>query len=142
MTKLFTSKPAIYSLAAAFCMVVVVLIFLAAGSLQVQAADARLPDGMANHYVALTTIPSSPTDIYTKSVWLKSIELIPQSTTSPNCTIQDKAGTPNVVYNAIPLSPNHSYRDERTDTSPLFMSGGITWSCTDTTVKAQLIVKY
>ncbi len=106
------------------------------------AADALFPQSMQSHVVALTTVPSSPADVYTKDVWLKSIELIPQSTSSPNCTVQDKAGTPNIAYNAIQLTPNHSYRDERTDTGPLFMAGGITWSCSDTTVKAQLIVKY
>lgn len=108
----------------------------------VRAADTLFPPVMSSHVVAPVTIPSSPTDIYTSSVWLKSIELIPQSGSSPTCTIQDKSGTPVIAYNAVQLSPNHSYRDERSDTSPLFMNGGITWSCSDTSVKAQLIVKY
>jgi hypothetical protein len=106
------------------------------------AADSLFRQSMASHYVAPMTVPSSPADIYTKSVWLKSIEFVPQSSTSPNCTVQDKSSTPVIAYNAIQLTPNHSYRDERSDTSPLFMNGGITWSCSDTTVKAQLIVKY
>lgn len=106
------------------------------------AADSLFPSSLPAHYVSLTSVPTSPTDLYTSSVWLKSIEFIPQSTTNPTCTVQDKAGTPNVVYNAVSLSANHSYRDERTDTSPLYMVGGLTWSCSDSSVKAQVIVKY
>ncbi len=106
------------------------------------AADTLFPVTMQSHVVTAVSIPATPTDVYTSSVWLKSIEFIPQSTSSPTCTVQDKSGTPVIAYNAIQLSPNHSYRDERSDTSPLFMNGGITWSCSDTTVKAQMIVKY
>jgi len=126
----------------AFISFTLVLILWVALPVLVHAADILMPERIFNHVVSLTTVPSSPADIYTKSVWLKSIEFIPQSTSSPTCTVQDKAGTPNVAYNAVQLTPNHSYRDERSDTSPLFMTGGITWSCSDTTVKAQLIVKY
>ncbi len=116
------------------------LIIILALAAALQSADSLFPQSLATHTVALASVPTSPTDLYTTSVWLKSIEFIPQSTTSPTCTVTDKAG--NTAYNAIPLSTNHSYRDERSDTSPLFMSGGITWSCSDSTVKAQVIVKY
>lgn len=104
------------------------------------AADFLFPISLQKHYVSLATVPSSPTAVYATNVWLKSIELIPQSTTSPTCIVQD--GTGQLIYPTISLSPNHSYRDERQDTSPLFASGGITWSCSDSTVKAQLIVMY
>ena len=112
------------------------------GNVVAMAADQRFPVNMAQHFVAPVAVPSSPTDVYTKSVWLQSIEFIPQSSSSPTCTVQDKSGTPIIAYNAVQLSPNHSYRDERSDTAPLFMNGGITWSCSDSTVVAQLIVKY
>ena len=107
-----------------------------------RAADTIFPNNLVTHYQPMQTVPSSPTDLYTQSVWLKSIEFVPQSTTSPKCTVQDKAGSPNLVYNGIQLSPNTSYRDTRTGEAPLFMQGGITWSCTDSSVKAQIIVMF
>ncbi len=103
-------------------------------------ADNIFIQTMKTHYVSMTTVPVSPTALYSSNVWLQSIELIPQSSSSPTCTIQDGAG--NIAYNVIALSPNHSYRDERDKDSPLFMSGGITWSCSDTSVKAQVMVQY
>ncbi len=103
-------------------------------------ADNIFIETMKAHYVSMMSVPVSPTALYSSNVWLQSIELIPQSNTSPTCTIQDGAG--NIAYNVIALSPNHSYRDERDKDSPLFMSGGITWSCSDSTVKAQVIVRY
>ncbi len=111
-------------------------------ALSLSAADSLYPQGMATHVVAPVTIPASPTDVYTKTVWLVSVEFIPQSSTSPTCTVQDKSGTPIIIYNVIALTPNHSYRDSRPDTAPFKMTGGLTWSCSDTTVKGQLIVKY
>jgi hypothetical protein len=112
-------------------------------AIQTVTADFLFNPSLPSHYVPLTSIPTSPTAIYSQSVWLVAIEFIPQSTTSPTCTIQDNTTpTANIAYNAIPLSPNTSYRDTRPSNAPLFMNGGITWSCTDTTVKAQLIVNY
>lgn len=106
------------------------------------AADVLYSQTMATHVVSLGAVPNSATDIYTQDVWLVSIELIPQSTTSPTCTVQDKAGTPNIAYNALALTAHTSFRDTRPDTAALFMKGGITWSCSDTSVKGQLVVKY
>jgi hypothetical protein len=116
--------------------------FLASvGLLLTQArADSLFPSTMQSHYIALTGVPTSTTAVYTTNVWLKSIELVPQSTTSPTCTVQDGSG--NYLYHAIQLQPNTSYRDTRQDTAPLYAAGGITWSCSDSTVKAQLIVMY
>ena len=102
--------------------------------------DFLFPLTMATHYVPLTSIPTSTTVAYATSVWLKSVEFVPQSTSSPTCTITD--GNNVLIYNAVTLTPNGSYRDTRPDTAPLFASGGIKWSCSDTTVKAQLIVMY
>lgn len=103
-------------------------------------ADSLFPTSLQSHYLPLATIPSSPASPYTSTVWLKSIELIPQSTSSPSCTINDGLG--NHLYPTIVLTPNFSYRDTRQDTAPLQAVGGITWSCSDTSVKAQLIVMY
>jgi len=104
------------------------------------ATDATMPTGLRTHYTALTTIPSSAADLYTHDVWLKDIILIPQSTTNPTCVIQDKAATPNIVYPTVALTANHKYEDSFTQ--PVLMSGGFTWSCSDTTVKAQVTVLY
>ena len=105
-----------------------------------QAADKLFNTALPTHYVSLATVPSSPTALYSQDVWLKSIILIPQSSSSPTCVIQNAGG--DLVYPTITLTPNHNYRDEYSDTSPLLMAGGITWSCSDSTVKAQVMVKY
>jgi hypothetical protein len=104
------------------------------------AADILFPISMQSHVVVLTSVPTSTTAIYTTNVWLKSIELIPQSSSSPTCIVQDGLG--NYIYPTIQLSPNHSYRDTRQDTAPLYASGGLKWSCSDSTVEAQVIVMY
>lgn len=105
-------------------------------------ADFKLiPQVLATHYVSAVAIPTMTTTEYTGDVWLKSIEFIPQSTTAPTCTVANVAATM-TAYNAIQLQPHTSYRDTRPDTAPLFMAGGITWSCSDSSVKAQLMLMY
>jgi hypothetical protein len=121
--------------------ILIVAIALLMGLMGVGArADSLFPISLQSHYISLSSVPTSTTAVYSTGVWLKAIELIPQSSTSPTCTVQDGLG--NYLYHAVQLQPNISYRDTRQDTAPLYASGGITWSCSDSTVKAQLIVMY
>lgn len=124
----------------ALALVLLLALMLSQPSRIAQAADSLFPPTMQSHYLPLASVPTATTTVYSTAVWLKSIELVPQSTTSPTCTVQDGSG--NYLYHAIQLQPNISYRDTRQDTAPLYAAGGITWSCSDTTVKAQLIVMY
>jgi hypothetical protein len=105
-----------------------------------QPTDNLFPIGMQTHYIALASVPTTTTAVYTTNVWYKNLVLIPQSTTSPTCTMQDGSG--NYILKAVQLQPNVKYQDSQLDTAPLLAVGGITWSCSDSTVKAQLMVLY
>ncbi len=104
-----------------------------------QAAESLVPIGLRTFQLILTA-PTSPTDQYTSDVYLKSVWLIPQSTTSPTCTIQDKAGSPNKFYNAVSVTANHTYRDE--PVTPVYFLGGLTLSCSDNSVLVILVVQH
>jgi hypothetical protein len=104
-----------------------------------KAADTLYPTGLQLHLLAPTTIPSSPAAIYSADIYIVDIILVPQSTTSPTCTFVNGAST-FTLYNAIPLTPNAKFNDHYI--TPLYMAGGLTWSCSDTTVKGQLVVSY
>ena len=118
-----------------------VFLLLSLFSLSAIATEKLVPTNLPTHVIQLQTIPSSPADIYTKSVWVKAITLIPQSNTNPTCTIQDKTPTtPVILYNVVALTANHTYHDA--PPVPLYALNGITWSCSDTTVMAQLAVMY
>lgn len=104
--------------------------------------ESKMPSNLVTYYQPMQLIPSTPTQIYSSNTWLISIIAIPQSTTSPNCTVKDNAtGTPHYVWNAAQFQPNFNFTQSFVN-QPLYMAGGITWSCSDNTVAAQLIVQH
>jgi hypothetical protein len=92
--------------------------------------------------VDLSGVPTTPTDVVTRTVFLDAWKLSNTTGSGISCTIQNKAGTPVVLWTGT--VPANTYGGDGGDGNKLSirMTGGITWSCTGTGVNGYLAYRY
>lgn len=91
-------------------------------------------------HIVPSLVPTSPTDVWTRDVYLEAITLTNESSsTASACTVQDKQGTPRAYMKTVSLAANTTYNDQHVNGR--YFPGGLTWSCTTGTVTGYLRVK-